>query len=291
MTLSNKFRVAVLGLAFTLPLAACSQAHEREVSDNYQADVHAQAHAEAHYIANAGVMAVSGTTKVVFDPFTATGYNTYLEVPDTKRDMLVAGAAPYDDIDAVFISHAHGDHFDAGDMIAFMNAQTKALLILPAQALEMMQKDPNWDAGVGPRITAINMDYGDAPIELTIGDITASAVRIAHAGWPAPRRVALQNIVYRVSLDSGTTVMHMGDADVNDVHYAPFDDHWQKEITDTAFPPYWFLGSEEGRAILKDRLNTKHSIGVHVPLKLPQDLKDSGQNYFSVSGETREIGE
>ena len=291
MTVTNKFRVAVLGLALTLPLAACSQAHERGRNDNYQTDALAKTHAEAHYIANAGVMAVSGTTKVLFDPFTATGYNNYLEVTAAKLAMLIAGAAPYDDIDAVFISHAHGDHFDAGDMIAFMNAQTKAQLILPAQALEMMQKDPNWDAGVGSRITAINMDYGDAPIELTIGDITASAVRIAHAGWPEPRRVALQNMVYRVSLDGGTTVMHMGDADVNDVHYAPFDDHWQKEITDTAFPPYWFFGSENGKSILKDRLNTRRSIGVHVPLELPQDLKDSGQDYFSVSGETREIGE
>jgi len=99
----------------------------------------------------------------------------------------------------------------------------------------------------------------------------------------------LQNMVYRVSLDGGTTVMHMGDADVNDAHYAPFDDHWQKQITDTAFPPYWFLTSETGQTILKDRLNTKRVIGVHVPLNEPQDLKDSGQDYFSVSGDTRPL--
>ena len=38
MTVTNKFRVAVLGLALTLPLAACSQAHERGRNDNYQTD-------------------------------------------------------------------------------------------------------------------------------------------------------------------------------------------------------------------------------------------------------------
>jgi len=37
-------------------------------------------------------------------------------------------------------------------------------------------------------------------------------------------------------------------------------------------------------------MNIDKSIGVHVPLEVPQDLKDSGQDYFSVSGETREIG-
>ena len=61
MTVTNKFSVAVLGLALTLPLAACSQAHERGRNDNYQTDALAKTHAEAHYIANAGVMAVSGT--------------------------------------------------------------------------------------------------------------------------------------------------------------------------------------------------------------------------------------
>lgn len=288
MMKTNKLHAAVLGLAMTLPLAACSQAHEHAHSDNHH---QADAHAQAHYIANAGVMAVSGTTKVLFDPFTATGYNTYLEVPDAKRDMLVAGGAPYDDIDAVFISHAHGDHFDAGDMIAFMSAQSKVRLILPAQALEMMQKDLSWDAGVMPRITSIDMEYGDAPQAVSIGGITATAVRIPHAGWPDPRRAALENMVYRVSLDGGTTVMHLGDADVNDDHYAPFHDHWHAKTTDTAFPPYWFFGSEDGQAILKDRLNAKRSIGVHVPLDVPQNLKDSGHDYFSVSGETREIGE
>lgn len=289
MTIAHILRLAVL--AFALPLAACSQAHEHVQSDNHHQLDAALEHAKAHYIANAGIMAVSGTTKVLFDPFTATGYDTYLEVPDAKRLMLIAGDAPYDDIDAVFISHAHGDHFDAGDMIAFMSAQTKAQLILPAQALEMMQKDASWDAAVMPRITSIDMDYGDAPEAVSIGDITATAVRIPHAGWPAPRRAALQNMVYRVSLDGDATVMHMGDADVNDVHYAPFNEHWQKKITDTAFPPYWFFTSETGQTILKDRLNTKRSIGVHVPLNEPQDLKDSGQDYFSISGETREIGE
>ena len=66
--------------------------------------------------------------------------------------------------------------------------------------------------------------------------------------------------------------------------------HWAEQRTDTAFPPYWFLTSLQGRNILEDELNVAKSIGVHVPLKVPEELKNSGADYLSVSGETREIG-
>ena len=85
--------------------------------------------------------------------------------------------------------------------------------------------------------------------------------------------------------------MHMGDADPRRQHFIPHKDHWAEQRTDTAFPPYWFLTSMQGRNILSDDMNVAKSIGIHVPIKVPEDLKKSGQDYFSVSGETREIGE
>ena len=47
----------------------------------------------------------------------------------------------------------------------------------------------------------------------------------------------------------------------------------------------------QGRYILEDDMNVAKSIGIHVPIEEPFDLQESGQDYFSVSGETREIGE
>jgi hypothetical protein len=61
--------------------------------------------------------------------------------------------------------------------------------------------------------------------------------------------------------------------------------------TDHAFPPYWFLTSAQGRNILEDDMNVANMTGIHVPIKVPADLQENGQDYFSVSGETREIGE
>jgi hypothetical protein len=137
-------------------------------------------------------------------------------------------------------------------------------------------------------MTILSLEYGDAPKTLNIGSVKATAVRIAHAGWPAPRRAIVQNMVYRVTLGDGPTVMHMGDADIRAEHYAPFKTHWRAQSTDLAMPPYWFLTSPGGPKILEG-LNVEKSVGIHVPLNVPQELEDSGVDFFSVSDESRQI--
>jgi hypothetical protein len=62
-------------------------------------------------------------------------------------------------------------------------------------------------------------------------------------------------------------------------------------VTDAALPPYWFYFSAEGRDILNDILNVKKSVGIHVPIQIPNQLKSIGQDYFSKPGEIRSVGE
>jgi L-ascorbate metabolism protein UlaG (beta-lactamase superfamily) len=254
---------------------------------------HGAKSASAHYIANEGVLVVDGDTKIMFDPLFHNSYGQYRLPSEKDRAAMMAGAPPFDGVDIVFISHAHGDHFDAEDMNAYLAANNAALLIAPAQAVEQMRSAENWDEALANRTKATRLGFGDAPVEMKIGGVAISAVRIPHAGWP--RRAEVENLVYRVTLSPDATVMHMGDADPNDDHYAPYEDHWAARDTDMGFPPYWFFGSAENHAILKDRLRIKHSVGVHVPEITPPGLEAAREKYgidfFAVPGETRYIGE
>ena len=74
---------------------------------------HAQ---EAFYMANEGVMVTDGDTKILFDPLYPESYGQYLLVPEQMREALFAGEAPFEDVDAIFVSHFHGDHFSAEDV-------------------------------------------------------------------------------------------------------------------------------------------------------------------------------
>jgi|GEM_PF-45365 len=246
---------------------------------------------EAQYIANEAILVSYGETKVLFDPLPLSGFGVYPETPQSDIAKMMKGEGEYKGVDAVFISHAHRDHFSAIAMITYLTAQPDVHLVAPKQALEMMQADAKWDEALLGRMTLLDMEDGDAPETITIDDIKATAVRIPHAGWPAPARAAVQNMVYRVTLGDGATVMHMGDADPRRQHFIRHKEHWASKRTDSAFPPYWFLTSMQGRNILSDDMNVAKSIGIHVPIKVPTDLKESGQDYFSVPGEMREIGE
>lgn len=246
---------------------------------------------QAQYIANEAVLITHGETKVMFDPLPLSGFGTYPEPSFAQIAKMMSGQGEYEGVDAVFISHAHRDHFSAEKMISYMTSNLDVRLVAPQQALDMMRADTNWDESFEGRMTILDMEAGDAPAAISIGNITATAVRIPHAGWPAPARASVQNMVYRVTLGEGATVMHMGDADPRRQHFIPHKAHWAEKRTDIAFPPYWFLTSMQGRNILSDDMNAAKSIGIHVPIKVPPDLKESGQNYFSQSDETREIEE
>ena len=246
-------------------------------------------HADATYMANEAVLVVQGDTKIMFDPFYSNGFGTYQEVPDSMMAKVMAESAPFDGIDGIFVSHVHGDHFDGPKVLAYMQKNTAVNVFLPEQGAKVIRELAGDDDQILNRLIAFELTEGGKPKSAEKNGLKVDAVRIPHAGWPAPARKDINNIVFRVTLDDGVTVMHMGDADINDAHYAPHEDHWRVKHTNQAFPPYWYFGNEEGRTILSERLRVGHATAVHVPIKVPAGLARSDYDYFSKPGESRII--
>lgn len=272
----KRFYTKFLATVF-LCLAPTAHAHEPDM---------------AQYLANEGVLVSSGEMKILFDPFFHNGYGNYKLVPEKMRAGLMAGEAPYDGINAIFISHAHGDHFDADDVNAYLSKHTSVKLVAPLQAIDEMKKASGWQKAFEARIYPMLITYESPGKSLELKDGTktianVTAVRIPHAGGESRRGV--QNIVYRVSAKDGATVMHLGDADPDDKHFARFEPIWATEVVDMGFPPYWFFATPEGNSILTDRLNIVKSIGVHVPINIPPGLPATGADFFSQPGEVRLI--
>lgn len=248
----------------------------------------------AHYLANEGLMVVQGETKVLFDPLFRNSYGQYLMLPKEMEAALFAGQPPFDGIDAVFISHYHGDHFSPDDVLRLLKAQPKIVLYAPAQAVDGLRSSSSvQDEAVFERVNAVELAYKDAPVTLEMDGLMIEAVRIPHAGWP-DGRLDVENISWRVTLNESTTVLHMGDADPNDVHFARDADYWDARHTNMAFPPYWFYASRNGRAILDNRIKPGHSVGVHVPISMPKNPSQRPPEYrdydlFTQPGEIREI--
>jgi len=250
--------------------------------------------ASAQYMANEGLMVVQGETKVVFDPLFRNGYGHYQLLPKPMEEALFAGTPPFDGIDAVFISHHHGDHFSPVDILRLLKVQPGIHLYAPSQAVTGMREVADeQDQKVFERVTAIELAYKDSPVTLEMEGLLIEAVRIPHSGWPT-RRLDIENISWRVTLNETTTVLHMGDADPNDIHFERDAAYWAKNHTHMAFPPYWFFSSAGGRDILENRLKPDHSVGVHVPISIPADpalrpVELRGHDLFTRPGESRVI--
>lgn len=265
----------LLGLGIALATALSASAHPDGTS-------------ETTYLGNEGLMVSDGDTTILFDPLYPNGFGTYQMVPEDTRSALMAGAAPYDQVDAIFVSHMHPDHFSVDEVILYLETHPNVQLYAPRQAVEWMREETENEA-LFERVTAVPLERLEAPLSYAHGALKIDVVRIPHAGWPG--RADISNLVWRVTLDDGVTVMHMGDADPNDAHFAPHADHWEKTQTDAAYPPYWFFTSGDGPQILSERLNARTATGVHVPIKVPTDLFVSGADFFHKPGEKRRASE
>ena len=252
----------------------------------------AQETSTVQYLANEGVMISHGDTSILFDPLFENSYGQYQMVPQPMLEAIFAGDAPYDSVDAVFVSHFHGDHFSASEVLRLLRQRRAIQLYAPAQAVaEMRRIATTDDEGIFDRVTIFDLDYGDAPVFVRMEGLLIEAIHIPHSGWPTAR-TDVQNIVFRVTLEDTSTVLHLGDADARVVHFEQERDYWDERSVDLAFPPYWFFLSDNGREILEDRINVRNSIGIHVPAKFADDPSSIpgellGDDLFTQPGEGR----
>ncbi len=246
----------------------------------------------AHYLANAGVMIARGDTKILFDPFFRNDHGQYDLMPPEMEAALFTGSPPWDGIDAIFISHHHDDHFDPALVMKYLQSWPSVKLYAPQQAtaaLLALEEAPG--ESLGNRVHGLALELDSDAERLDMDGLLIEAVRIAHGGWPH-RYADVENIVFRVTLDNATTVMHLGDADAARELYAPRTDYWQRRATQLAFVPVWLMLTDKGRYVLDEHVDAEHTIGMHVFKSVPDTPENrppqfEGLDIFTKPGETR----
>ena len=170
---------------------------------------------EARYLGNEGVMVshvldnrkvevLTHTSsdnrdriKILFDPFFKSSFGIYTLVPDSIKQAIEKGSPPYDNIDLVFVSHAHADHFDADSLVKFLKRNPNAKVVAPSQAISAIVAN-KLGAEISKQLVEVKLKVGDKPLMFEFDGVNVNAFRIPHAGWP--QRANIENIVYRVTL-------------------------------------------------------------------------------------------
>ena len=251
----------------------------------------AQESSSIRYLANEGVLVTHNDTSILIDPLFQNSYGTYQMVPEDVRSAMFAGEGDFAGVDAVFVSHHHGDHFSAEDMLRLLRSQTSTKLYAPTQAVAAMREISTADDESSfDRVTGLDLEYGDSPVQIRTPNLLIEAAFIPHSGWPTTR-TEIQNISYRITLADTTTVLHMGDADSRIVHFEADEEYWEERTIDMALPPYWFFASDDGVEILESRMDVRYAIGVHAPAEFSNrgNIPDEyiGNEIFTEPGEGR----
>ncbi len=222
------------------------------------------------YIANDGYIFSDGTHKVAVDCMFYLKYGGW-HSPDKKmKEKIVNGEKPFDNIDAIIVTHAHGDHYDA-DMVAKYMSKFETTLIAPPQAISRLKKSQLFIPGKGT-ILAAPGDFHQSR-EFKVKKLKIAAQTLRHVGKNKPT----QNMAVFVSFED-LTIMHAGDAKLDDLYEAKFPK------TDIVMLSYWQGFDNEMMEKINKNIKAKVVIFKHSPYKaIGESIEKIKNNYGKVS--------
>ena len=231
------------------------------------------------YLGNAGVLVEQGDTKLLFDPLFRLQNTFYRAVPDHLENALMSGEPPFDGVDAVLITHFHLDHFSPNLVLNYLVLNPSVQLYAPQQAVEGLQQfSAGQEKAFLERVTGLSLSQFGNPFSQRNGELQVEILRIPHNGWPDGSR-DVQNLVYRVTLGDGSSVLHLGDAAAQTELFQPFSDHWAARENRLVLAPYWFQQDPQGLTILNDILKAGTVFNVHVPSDVAENPSTRPKEY------------
>jgi L-ascorbate metabolism protein UlaG (beta-lactamase superfamily) len=211
-------------------------------------------HVDLRYVANAGMLvSLEGRTFLIDAPIRE-GIAPYATSPEDERKLLEEARAPYDNVDAILITHWHEDHFSPEAVAAHMTRNARAVLISSAEVAERVRAvAPNLDAS---RLRAVVPGPGESQ-QVDVGGVPVRVLRIRHN---PTRRLPEQHVGFLI----GTTqpVLHVGDADPTAANFTVLR---SLPGVDLALLPFWYVQTDASRRMVAEAIKPKRIVGMHLP--------------------------
>jgi L-ascorbate metabolism protein UlaG (beta-lactamase superfamily) len=212
--------------------------------------------AEVTAIANEGFLIHYARRTVLVDAlFRATApYPEFFSQAPSENLVrrMIAGEAPFGDIDIALVTHSDGDHFHADTAFDFLKHHPETLLIGTEDVLAAMAATEGFDA-VADRVVAAARTHGSCERIEHCG-IVINACSVWHSGG---REVA--NNIYIVDMD-GFRFLHEGDADRSPATFSRLE--LPEQGLDLAFMHDWFV-LNDGREVVTEILRPEAVVLMH----------------------------
>ena len=222
---------------------------------------------QLRYVANAGMLVTVNGRRFLVDAPIRNGITPYPTSPPDERSRLEGARPPYDNIDAILVTHWHDDHFSAEAVAAHLNASGRTQFVSSPQVVDLVRAVA---PGLADRFRALLPEPGQSR-EIRIGAVPVRVLRIRHN---PSRRFPDQHVGFLIG--DSTTVLHVGDADPTADNFGVLR---QLPKIDVALLPFWYVMNGGNRRFVAASIAPRRIVAMHLPpdeaAGLASDVRDA----------------
>lgn len=194
---------------------------------------------------------------VLFDGLHRKYQDAYLFPPPELLSEMESARPPFDQVRVILVSHVHLDHFHPESVGLHLKNNSRARLISSSQTMLEVAKSFTGHESIRSQMIESTPDWKQRR------DYEVDGIKVAVLGMKhgSDRFWWVKNLGHIVEL-GGKKFFQFGDADMTDENFAAFD--LPNERIDVAFVPYWYLLSEDGRKLVREKIAAKTVVAVHI---------------------------
>lgn len=219
------------------------------------------------YVGNAGFLINIGDKKILIDALFK-GFDGNYILPQEVQDKLTLAQAPFDNVDLILVTHAHGDHVNPDMVKQHMQNNPKAFFASTQQLVDHMKDSTGRSIGFNP-----SKEKSD---KKEIQGITIESFLLPHG--PESRII---NIGFLISVN-GITIFQTGDADFDQFTFEEFRSlQLHERNIDLSFIQHYYMrGDSLNTKFIREAIVGKYIFPIHYHFTSPTfDSTIVRQNY------------
>ena len=214
------------------------------------------------YVANAGVLFETGTSKFLIDAPIRDSIPPYAAPDDDLRNRVETAQPPYDGVSAILVTHWHEDHFNAPAIAAALRNSAGTVLLSSAEIVDRVRKA---DPSLAPDRFRPTTPAPGSSQRVEVGGVPIHVVRLRHSA----RRLPEQHVGFLI--EGCRTVLHVGDADSDDANFAMLR---TLPAVQVGVLPFWYVLDDPERQFVARAIRPSRIIGMHLPPENAKDVSD-----------------
>jgi len=214
---------------------------------------------EILYVANSGLLLTTKDKKILIDGIHAENSPPYYSVPKKYIDKIRLNKEPFDNLDILFFTHHHPDHFHAMYTLDTLHRNSLLQLIGTSSVLSQLSYTANYIEDFQSQLKPLSLPLYKS-LSMNLKGIAFEVTSLVHDGEAYQ---GVENFAYLIELKN-KLILHVGDAQPTISNFQNAGLYGKK--VDVLIVPFPFIGLVAGRKIIKS-MDPQLVLVAHLPNK------------------------